>query len=274
MKKIFLLCILSISLLACHQENKKPIREEDLYIVEEDPEFEPWKDSLAKFFNSLEISLLRQYKKNAETLATPEEFYQFFRNSATLKASIRKSLKSYLEKHPQAKAYEIKWFNQLFKGLEIQAPRPDVFLVCYNYPDLMNIAKRTHGSVDDEFILFMEICHPLHSDNYSWIRVIHDTLYCSTLGDGKHLKALLQIEKALDTGKLFGKEIQKTRVTIMKDLLFERHYCLSEKQVIKEIKDIIRKVKLKPTEIELLNTRIKQLADPNEHQAEFNLSKL
>ncbi|GAB4331947.1 MAG: hypothetical protein OHK0038_07190 [Flammeovirgaceae bacterium] len=260
---------------ACTSNNSKPITKEEQYILEEDPDFAQWKDSLSLYFGELEIALLRQYKKNTETLATPEEFYQFFRNSATLKASISKSLKIYQEKNPHIQPHEITWFNKLFKGLEIRPWHYNKsFMICYNYPDLMTIAKRTNGAMDDEFINFMEVCHPLHSDGYSWILELNDTVYCSTLGDGKHLKALIQIEKALESGKLFNKEIQKTRVTIMKDLLFERHYCLDEKKVVKEINDILKKIKLKNTEVDMLKTRIKQLSDPEEHQAEFNMKKL
>jgi hypothetical protein len=270
-----LIQILSQLLLqSCGSNSDKPVTKEEQYILEEDPDFAQWKDSLTMYFGELEIALLRQYKKNTETLATPEEFHQFFRNSGTLKASITKSLKIFQEKNPNIPPHEITWFNKLFKGLEIRPWHNKSFMICYNYPDLMAIAKRTNGEVDDEFINFMEVCHPLHSDGYSWIAELGDTTFCSTLGDGKHLKALQQIEKAIASGKLFNKEIQKTRVTIMKDLLFERHYCLDEKKVVKEIKDILKKIKLKNTEVEMLNTRIKQLSDPEEHQAEFNLKKL
>jgi hypothetical protein len=270
--KTFLLLIL-IGAFACTAEDKQ--KEEIPERIETDDMMALYKDSLKQYFSKIEIDLIRQYKINHENLKTTDDFYVFYRNANTL----RKSLTKRLNKKNQTKdidhLHPLPWFEKLAKGYEVlRTPDKKHFGVYFDYNDLLEHAEQTEGEGDDYFIRLLQTAYFDHSDNPQWLNIIdlQTGNFCSQLGSGTHFKILGMADRALAAASTFHKEIQKTKVQVLSDIVFNRRYCSSKKKVVTEIDEILSKVDLKEKEQAMLEKRKAQLIENASGEIQFGCS--
>jgi hypothetical protein len=252
--------LLFLPLAACNDtsDTDQQIVQKDL-----DPDFGIYYDSLKHYFGDLEIDLIRQYRINHENMQSEEDFYKFFRRASTLRQSLSRTFNKAAQEElaeGQTQVHEVKWFADIVEGMEVlRKPDGKSYAIAFEFEDLEEHAAQTKGTADDNFVKLLHLTYYDHSDTYKWVHRNDDGTYCSELGNGKHLAALVQADKTLADSPVFSKEVQKAKVTIISDILFNKFYCMSKEESLKEIQQVIDQIELKKQEIELLTNRMKQL---------------
>ena len=247
-----------------------------------------YEDSLKKYFGPLEGDLIRKYKENHKNLKTEQDFYHFYRRTHTLKVNLKKTLQSHIRQLQingvmAEDMPDFTWFKQIAEGLEVADVHHhttcDIF---YNYEILKQYALKTEGTTDDEYTQLIRVC--FEDDRYfpAWIKTYenNEEFGCSSLGEGRHFKAIEQYVKALKQSQasdgLFKKEIAKIRSLIMRDIIFRSEFCGSVEEAIEELQLIIDRIDLESTDKSLKNllkARIKQFSEIEKYEdLQFNCS--
>ncbi|MBX2841977.1 MAG: hypothetical protein KTR26_09395 [Flammeovirgaceae bacterium] len=244
----------------------------------DDEIFTTYNDSLEVYFGPLEISLIKNYRKSYKKLKTDQDFQEFLRNANTLKSSIAGIFQKNATKlkEEQKSLYEVKWFNEITPGMEVKIVGDgDNYNLFFDYKTLNHKANKTMGNADDEYLKLLSICYDEKSYFPTWLRKINGKQFCSLLGTGKHYEILSQMDKALENGEVFNKEIHKVKSLVMSDILFARFYYKKIPSVIGELKDIQTKINLNDEEVKLLETRINYFNhDLTSPKIQFGLEEL
>lgn len=254
---------------------KKQIAEFAKYHEEEsDPVFAQYADSLDFYFTSLETDLIKQYKKNHETLQTEQDFYYFYRNASTLKGALSKRMKNHareFRKNGIQTLHTIEWFKTLAQGLDVAIVHNGLtYEVFFDYKDLHEHAFKTNGKADDEFVLLLEKCYVDHSYFPKWVMQMKGYKGCSKLGSGMHLEIFEQMDEALSHNDLFKTEIDRVKRDVMNDILYRHHYCYNQEKVSEEISTIISDVLIvSDHEKELLQKRLNGLKNGTAKDVQF-----
>ncbi|WP_020530616.1 hypothetical protein [Flexithrix dorotheae] len=271
---------------ATNQRNtakKRQLVHEALIAMAEEEEaddeiFTVYQDSLEAYFGPLEISLIKNYRKSYKKLKTDQDFQEFLRNANTLKTSIAGIFQKNAEKLKleQKPIYEVKWFNEITPGMEVKVVgEGDNYNLFFDYKTLNQKAGETMGNADNEYLKLLSICYDEKNYFPTWLRKINGKQFCSLLGTGKHFEILSQMDKALEHGEVFNKEIHKVKSLVMSDILFARFYYKKIPSVIGELKDIKKKINLNDEEVKLLETRINYFNhDLTSPKIQFGLEEL
>jgi len=243
-------------------------------------------DSLVKYFGPLERDLIRKYTENHQNLKTEKDFYSFYRRTHTLKKSLKRTLQAHIRQLQingvmAEDMPDFSWFKNIARGLEVADVNKhttcDVF---YNYDILKQYALKTEGLADDEYTQLIRVC--FEDDRYlpTWIKTYEDNevFGCTTLGEGKHFKAIEQYVRALKQSNqsdgLFKKEIKGIRTLIMRNIILSNEFCGPADKALAELKLIVNRIDLESTDKplkELLEARIKQFMEVEKYENfEFN----
>ena len=229
----------------------------------EDEVFIQYKDSLKKYFGPLETALIKQYKKNHETIASEEDFYRFYRNAATLKLSLNKKFKK------KAKIFikenkplpDLSWFAKVTAGMDISKIHNGTsYEVFFDYQDFHEHSHLSEGVADDDFVELLELCYSDHVVYPNWVSPTENYQVCTKVGSGKHIEILRTAYNGLKKSKLFKSEVTKIKRDIINDLLYRKKFCRSSKEVISEIKNITSSTFVTDREKELLFTAIDKIS--------------
>ncbi|MCP4136592.1 MAG: hypothetical protein GY754_36820 [bacterium] len=229
-----------------------------------------FKKRAKKYFSSKQITLIKRYKKQFNSIKTDKDFFSVYRKAENLKESltmnISKKYRKFQEKHPDdICGLKIAWLYTILPGLYVQyvaegtEAELDISIDAF-----YKKAKESKGTADDAFIAVLRAGF---GKNYlfhrpTWFQYTWDYGGESLLGTGKHLRVFTLIDAALKKDQTLKKDLMKIRKAAFNDMLKWKIFAEPTKTIIPELRNILKSVKLSNKEKKQIQSRIKEFRKP------------
>lgn len=221
---------------------------------------------LKKTFTSSQRKLINRYYYAQKKLKGVKDFVKLFALARKVEKNISQGVdKAYqaLLKKTNGKAtgqLKMAWLYTLTPGLIISyVAEGTVAQLQLYFPFFKKLAQSTYTDIDDEFIRIYMLAYGKVADHWpKWFVQTWDYGGHSLLGQGKHLQVLKKIDALNSKTAYFRGELKKIRARAIQDILTYSVYYESVPNMVREIKQILRNVRLSSSEKRKLNNRIKE----------------
>jgi hypothetical protein len=169
---------------------------------------------------------------------------------------------------------KLKPINNYLQGLKLECmaectePHLDLYL-----NELKDKVKETEGEDDDQFFGFMLTYFDGEFEpdimSVSWFEPTWDLGGMSLLGSGVHTQFLQETDKMLEAKNMFSESIKKYRGYCIDDASNWMSFAFDKEKVLKELKTILKKVKLSSNEKDNIRNQIKVIEENTEEGYQF-----
>ena len=196
------------------------------------------------FGNSLAKDIMT-YRTNYAQVKEASEFAEIYRSGIELRDTLNSILEDKIDPPSLDKTPDLYWLEEAMPGYITQlVAEGTVYYLFQDYQKLGQLAKRTKGQDDDEFITLQYSVHPLDSIEYffpAWIIQTWDYGGHSELGKGVHNKLLKKANLLMANGTIFEAELIDLKDRLLDDI-FSKHqtYWQSKASILKELDEILK----------------------------------
>lgn len=169
---------------------------------------------------------------------------------------------------------KLKPINNYLHGLNLSCiaectePHLDIYL-----NELKDKVKETEGEDDDQFFGFMLTYFDGEFEpdimSVSWFEPTWDLGGMSLLGSGVHTEFLQETDKMLEAKNMFSEYVKKYRSYCIDDASNWMSFAFDKEKVLKELKTILKKVKLSSNEKDNIRNQIKIIEENTEEGYQF-----
>jgi hypothetical protein len=178
---------------------------------------------LQSLFGQAIYERLAAYRQSFFNLANVDDFAQCYREGLALRDTMVQIMNDRSFAFEGGSLPNLFWLRETTPGFVPQLiAQGAAYYLFADYRQWLQLAQRTPGKADDEFIQLCLLAFPQDSVEYfypSWTIQISDTEGCSLLGRGLHQRMLAAIERLPDKTKtLFALEINAMKDNLLRDI--------------------------------------------------------
>jgi len=219
---------------------------------------------------------VQQYQLDFDNIKTEADFAVFYRSMPTHFGNIdsltMRTAKIRTNEYGDMFFGEHFWIQNTIPGGVLSfAAEGTAYEILRELQPLINKAKSTTGTADDEFMALMKLSNSYGTEDYfkSWFVQTWDYGGYSLLGEGIHTRVIQKIEACLSSSQVFKEEIEGIKADLLSDMLDREEYGKSKKEVLKELNDIITASSSIFTDAEMEKLKARKVAFENGKKLTF-----
>jgi len=202
---------------------------------------------LESFFGKNLAEEIRSSNNKLTTTNSDLDFAVAYENALTIQEKINDVMADKIEiDHPQQLPSMI-WLENAMEGFQnsLVAEGTKFYLFAHYYK-LWQMAQKTSGNADDEFMQLQISIHPTDSIEHFfpvWFIQTWDYGGHSLLGEGHHFKILKKVNELLEKKSPFQKSLEGIKKMVLDDIFDTQKYVsywYKKEKILSEIDDIIQ----------------------------------
>ncbi len=221
---------------------------------------------------------IASYRELWKAMQTEQDFARVFQVGTKLRDTLTRVMGDRLTIQNPQEVPDLFWLQQAIPGFvpQLVAEGTGYFLF-WNFKSLEEIAIKTNGTADNQFIDLNLRIFPEDSIEYffpAWIIQTWDYGGSSLLGRGIHASLLGKMDEALSNSTLFKAEILRMKEHLINDISdSDVTYWEEQEKIVEELDTIIQSnfTILTNTDKIALTTRRLQFDEPEKHGIQLNM---
>jgi len=234
---------------------------------------------LHSFFGKGQATKIENYNKTLTQSSNSMEFAQAYENSVGLQETIAKELSDKIIFDDPQNLPAMDWLENSMKGFTTSLVAEGTTLYLFaDYRQLSEMAKKTDGKEDDEFMQLQMSIFPIDSIEHFypvWFLQTWDYGGHSLLGEGHHFKILEKVNTLLEKDSPFKKFLGEVKNQIIDDIVDTEKYVTywyKKEKILSELNQIISAnfVSLSQKDKIALTARKKMFEQPQKNAMKIN----
>ena len=234
---------------------------------------------LESFFGKSLAGKIKVFNKTLTETKAESIFAVAYENCLFMQEEINKVLADKVEIEDPQKQPSMQWLEKAMHGFQNSLVAEGTkFYLFADYFKLFQLAQKTVGTADDEFMQLQMSIHPTDSIEHFypvWFLQTWDYGGHSLLGEGHHFKILKKVNELLEKTSPFKKSLEKIKKNILDDILDTKKYVTywyKKERILSEIDNIIQAnfVSLSQQDVIALNTRRKMFEQNQANAIKIN----
>ncbi len=234
---------------------------------------------LKSFFGQGLFNRIKDYRDAYNNAKTSNDFATLFQQGEGLRDTMSAVLEDKIDvlSLDYEKLPDLFWIEEGLPGYETAlVAEGTIYYLFQNYKKFQELARKTSGKEDDDYIDLMLQVHAVDSIEYffpAWFLQTWDYGGQSLLGQGKHLQILKVADQNLKRSPVFLDETLRVKDEVLEDITRKSNgYWESKDKILEELDAIISGDLSVLTEDDkvALETRRKQFENPSANGIEVN----
>lgn len=173
------------------------------------------------FFGTNVAKALDAYQQHYQSMNTAEALADAYTSALLLRDDMVSSLEN--KAMVAFPAMDMSWLSDVLPGFDVEhVAEGTQYYLFANYKTFARMAQATTGTIDDEFFKFAQTLYAHSEGNegffYNWFEQTWDYGGESLLGQGKHLKALEQMEPLFKKSQAFAQPLKHYKNDLVRDI--------------------------------------------------------